>query len=105
VLGRVGLWGDAVLLAQPPTSERRDGADSGVWARRRYWRGEHEHCGGSHPAGVQVGLAGMETLVTVTNRIQLVLFGMQNRTFGPYWASMRKILISVLAVSQRRSCM
>jgi NLI interacting factor-like phosphatase len=31
--------------------------------------------------------------VTETNRIQLVLFGMQNRTFGPYLAAINRILI------------
>jgi hypothetical protein len=32
-----------------------------------------------------------------TNRIQLVLYGMQNRTFGPYLAVINRILISLLA--------
>jgi hypothetical protein len=31
------------------------------------------------------------------NRILQVLFGMQNRTFGPYWAAIKRILISVMA--------
>jgi hypothetical protein len=34
--------------------------------------------------------------ITKTNRIHLVLFGMQNRTFGPYLAANDKILISLM---------
>jgi Glycosyl transferase family, a/b domain len=33
--------------------------------------------------------------VTETFRVQLVLFGMQNRTFGPCLATIHRILISV----------
>jgi hypothetical protein len=32
------------------------------------------------------------------NRIRLVLFGMQNRTFGPYLAAMHRILIPIMQV-------
>jgi hypothetical protein len=33
-----------------------------------------------------------------TNRIHLVLFGMQNRTFRPYFAATNKILVAVMVV-------
>jgi hypothetical protein len=33
---------------------------------------------------------------TETNRIPLVLFGMQNRTFGPYSATIDRILIPLM---------
>jgi hypothetical protein len=35
--------------------------------------------------------------MTETNRIYLVLFGMQSRTFGPYLAANNRILISLMA--------
>jgi hypothetical protein len=37
-----------------------------------------------------------KTVITETNRIHLALFGMQNRTFGPYLAAINRILISVV---------
>jgi aromatic ring-cleaving dioxygenase len=36
----------------------------------------------------------MMPLITETNRIQLVLFGTQNRTVGPYSAEMHRIAYS-----------
>jgi hypothetical protein len=50
--------------------------------------------------------------IAETIRIHLVLFGMQNRTLGPYLAAMHRILISAhtgrrtckLAVCSRGSC-
>jgi hypothetical protein len=38
--------------------------------------------------------------ITETNKIQLVLFGMQNRTFGPYLAANNRILISLMQRSR-----
>jgi hypothetical protein len=35
--------------------------------------------------------------ITETNRVYLVLFGMQNRTFGPYLAAIHRILTSASA--------
>jgi hypothetical protein len=37
-------------------------------------------------------------IITETNRIRLVLFGMHNRTLGPYLALNNRILISVMHV-------
>jgi hypothetical protein len=34
--------------------------------------------------------------ITETTRIHLVLFGMQNRTFGPYLAAIERILVSAM---------
>jgi hypothetical protein len=41
------------------------------------------------------------THITETSRIHLVLFGRQNRTFGPYVAAIQRILISVMMVGKR----
>jgi hypothetical protein len=40
--------------------------------------------------------------IAETNRMHLVLFGMQNRTFGPYLAANNRILISVMRVPRSR---
>jgi hypothetical protein len=39
------------------------------------------------------------TYITATNRIQLVLFGIQNRTLGPYLAAIHRILILIMGRS------
>jgi hypothetical protein len=39
--------------------------------------------------------------IAETNRIRLVLFGMQNRTFGPYAAAINRILISLMVGAVR----
>jgi hypothetical protein len=39
----------------------------------------------------------MTPVITETNRMHLVLFGMQNRTFGPYLAAINRTLISVMS--------
>jgi hypothetical protein len=36
------------------------------------------------------------TCIAETNRIHLVLFGMQNRTCGPYLAAIHRFLISIM---------
>jgi hypothetical protein len=40
--------------------------------------------------------------ITETNRIQLVLFGMHNRTCGPCLAAINRILISLVAGDEQR---
>jgi hypothetical protein len=45
-------------------------------------------------------------VVTETNRIQLVRFSMQNRSFGPYLTAMNRILVPVMhGVSPAFKCM
>jgi hypothetical protein len=36
--------------------------------------------------------------ITATNRIELVLFGMQNRTFSPHLAAIHRILVPAILV-------
>jgi hypothetical protein len=43
--------------------------------------------------GFEVGHGSVRVSITETNRIHLVLFGMQNRTFGPCLAANNRILI------------
>jgi hypothetical protein len=43
----------------------------------------------------------MDAVITETNRIHLVLFGMQNRTLGPYSAAINRIFISVMPSTGR----
>jgi hypothetical protein len=42
--------------------------------------------------------------ITETNRIKLVLSGLQNRTFGPYFAVIDRILISLMIGLCARHC-
>jgi hypothetical protein len=35
--------------------------------------------------------------ITETHRMHVVLFGMQNGTFGPYLAAINRVLVSVMA--------
>jgi hypothetical protein len=57
----------------------------------RQARGEHSN---SQPTAL-----GTTTLITDTNRIYLVLYGMHNRTLGPYLAANGRILISAMFLS------
>jgi hypothetical protein len=43
-------------------------------------------------------------LITKTNRIHLVLCGMLNRTFGPYFAAIDRILILFMAGGRHGNC-
>jgi hypothetical protein len=49
------------------------------------------------PLEVSAGCA-VVALSTESNRIHLVLFGIQNRTFGPYLAAINRILVSVISL-------
>jgi hypothetical protein len=42
--------------------------------------------------------------ITETNRIELVLSGMQNRTYGPYLTAFNRIFIIVMLVGMRANC-
>jgi hypothetical protein len=74
--------GSPCVSGQGPVSSA--GAACGVTSKRRA------------SADGNAEVAGAWLLLTATNRIQLVLFGIQNRTLGPYLVAIHRILISIM---------